>query len=131
MTFTQFLRDTSRSGPRASFLQLAHHDALWPANSNRLEEFESFLLARLEEESKHVIPELRELWREYAHQVGRAAGKHDLDLALAAWGEYARHLASCTGSPLAPCEVATELLERALEESAFEDLLISTTRSRP
>ena len=122
MTFTQYLRDKTRTGPRASFLHLAQHDALWPANSNRLEEFESFLLARLEEESEEVLPELRELWGEYAHEVGRSAGKHDLDLALAAWGDYARHLPTCSGTSLQACETAQQLLEAAMDASSFDDL---------
>ncbi len=120
MTFTEYLSDPRRQKTASAFLHLAQHDALWPAQSNRLEDFESFLLARREDEREHLIPARRGGWLGYTR--AEPQGKHDQDLALAAWADYARHIASCSGSRLAPCEVATELLEKALEESAFEDL---------
>jgi hypothetical protein len=122
MTFTQFLRRTHPTESMPSFLDLARNDAMWPEESDRLEDFESFILARLQEDSQQVIPELRGLWDDYADEVGRSAGKHDLDLALAAWSDYARHLQTCAGSAIEACETAKQLLEKAISESNFDDL---------
>ncbi len=120
MTFTQFIISPERSDPKPSFLHFVRQDRLWPSESNRLEAFESFLLGRLEEDLEFAIPELRQLWREFAEE--NRQGKHDLVLALAAWGDYARHLRTCSGTQMTPCEAAEELLARALEESSFDYL---------
>ena len=56
MTFTEFLSDPSHLSKTPSFLQLVRHDALWPSQSNRLEDFEAFLASRLEEEGEGAIP---------------------------------------------------------------------------
>ena len=129
MTFTQFLNNPDSTTAQPSFAQLARHDPLWPSQANRLEDFEAFLLARLEDEGAEVISEVRDLWREYAAEA--PGEKHDLDLVVAAWGDYARHLQSCTGTSLNPCEAAQELLQRALDESCFEDLDDSTRPTLP
>ena len=120
MTFTQFLVHPDRPDPKPSFLHFVRRDRLWPHQSSRLDDFEVFLLTRLEEDLEFAIPELRQLWRDFADE--NRSEKHDHDLALAAWGDYARHLRTCSGTPMAPCEAAEELLARALEESSFDDV---------
>ncbi len=119
MTFTDFITNPKRKDPKPSFLHFVRQDRLWPHESNRLDDFESFLLGRLEEDLEFTIPELRQLWRDFAE--ANRPGKHDLDLALAAWGDYARHLRTCSGTQMTPCEASEELLARALEESCFDD----------
>jgi hypothetical protein len=129
MTFTQFLNRLDRNETNPSLLELVHRDGLWPKDSNRLEDFEQFALSRLEEEDVRLIPKLRGLWHEFAQQEPH--GKHDLDLALAAWGDYARHLLTCSGSRLGPCEVAEQLLEKAREQSGFDHLELSMGSTTP
>jgi hypothetical protein len=119
MTFTQFITSPKRKDPKPTFLHFVRQDRLWPHESNRLEDFESFLLSRLEDDLEFAIPELRQLWRDFAEETRQ--GKHDLDLALAAWGDYARHLRTCSGTQTTPCEASEELLARALDESSFDD----------
>ncbi len=125
MTFTQFLRRPNDNFNTPSFLQLARHDELWPAQSNRLEDFEAFLTIRLEEECEGAIAELRAVWRVFADENQPKGAKHDLDLALAAWRDYAAHFRTCTRSASDRCQVAAELMERALEESRFDDSYLS------
>ena len=120
MNFTQFITSPKRKDPKPSFLHFVRQDRLWPHEANRLDDFEVFLLSRLDEDDlEFAIPELRQLWGDFAEE--NRQGKHDLDLALAAWGDYARHLRTCSGTQMTPCDASEELLARALEASSFDD----------
>jgi hypothetical protein len=118
MMFTTFLRHPTNDPP-ALLVSLSEEDG-WPSGSNRLDDFETFILEHLQDEAEEALLMIRNLWRDFA--VVDSEGKHDLDLALAAWAEYARHLRPCSGSAVDPCSVSQELLEKALSESRFDDL---------
>jgi hypothetical protein len=117
MKFAQFL---SQLDPAPSFLPEVIDHPMWPEFSNSLEDFESFLRIHCDRPLDEVITEVRDLWGDFAREHPEA--KHHLDLALAAWRDYAAHLQTCEDGVLERCEEADELLEHALEVSRFDDL---------
>jgi hypothetical protein len=120
MNFNQFLYE--QTNPRSGLIELARQHPLWPAESDALEDFEAFVRAHVEESPDLMVLELRGLWQDFAQASSLVGGRHHLDLALAAWRDFAAHLRRCSHSPADGCEVAEELLERALEASDFADL---------
>ena len=93
----------------------------WPVKSTKLEDYEAFLRRYVGQAQREAIPELRLLWLEWHTETGLGR----VDLALAAWRDYALHLRDCPQRGTRPCPRAEALFARAVRVSEFQGLTIN------